>query len=479
MINQQPGLTPQQLQQTYMVPWATALGASVATLQADGARSIVVLDLNEYARLVDAAGGLTTANRDVVEDAATYSATIWSGLKAAGVNFIPADISGLFTYVSQNPTAFGFTVQTVLGSNHACNATVPSGLLCTPAALVAPDAEQTHLWVDGVHLTTAGQAIETDYIYSLLTAPSEISLLAESAVQGGLARAATIQGQIDLSEQHRGPTRVNVWASAGASALSMKNAPDFPNASGTPFGGTVGTDYQLPNGVILGMAVTAGDQTQNFSTGGHYEQADQAVSLYAAYRTGPLWGNAVASYGLLQNHIARSVPLGAFTDQDSGNTNGLALALALRGGRDFTLGPVSTGPVVGLVVQHVHINGFTESGTSGVTALSFGGQSQDSFVGQLGWRATMALGKWQPFAEMEWNHDWAGRNRMITTTLTTIAAPSYSAAAAPTASDWASAAIGTAYRFNQQVMLRAGLSALFINPNMSSYGGEAGVNVSF
>ena len=53
-----------------------------------------------------------------------------------------------------------------------------------PGPLVAPNAEQTYLWSDPHHLTTAGQTIESDYMYSLITAPSQISLLAETAVSG-------------------------------------------------------------------------------------------------------------------------------------------------------------------------------------------------------------------------------------------------------------------------------------------------------
>ena len=52
MQTQQANLLPQQLNETYMKPFAATLATSVATLQADGARTIVVLNLNEYARLV-------------------------------------------------------------------------------------------------------------------------------------------------------------------------------------------------------------------------------------------------------------------------------------------------------------------------------------------------------------------------------------------------------------------------------------------
>ena len=258
-----PGFAPMP----YIQSLATALTSGIASLQSAGARDIVVLNVYAYAKLVGPNGSLTGANATVVNQAATYSAEVWSGLGAAGVNFVPADVEGVLRHVSQNPTTFGFTPATILASSPACGATV--GLVCAPSDLVSPNAQQTYLWGDPNHLSTAGQSIEADYIYSLLAAPSQVSLLSESAVQVGRARVATIQRQIDLSRQHRGPTGVNAWVSAGAGHLSFENLPHFPNASGIPFGGSMGADYQTPGGLILGMAVTAGSQTQGFSTGGH------------------------------------------------------------------------------------------------------------------------------------------------------------------------------------------------------------------
>ena len=326
----------------YIQSLATALTTSIAGLQAAGARDIVVLNVYAYAKLVGPGGSLTPANATVVNEAATYSAEVWSGLGAAGVNFVPADVEGALRYVSQNPTKFGFTTATVLASSPACGATV--GLVCAPSDLVSPNAQQTYLWGDPNHLSTAGQTIEADYIYSLLTAPSEISLLSESAVQVGRTRVATIQRQIDLSEQHRGPNSINAWVSAGAESLSFQNLPNYPNASGAPFGGSMGADYRTPGGVILGMAVTAGSQTQGFSTGGNFTQTGETLSLYAAYGIGPMWGNAIASYGQLQNRVARQVTLGLFTDQNNADAGGHTWALALQGGYDFHAGPVTIGP---------------------------------------------------------------------------------------------------------------------------------------
>ncbi|HTI80207.1 MAG TPA: autotransporter domain-containing protein [Acetobacteraceae bacterium] len=461
----------------YIQSLATALTTSIASLQAAGARNIIVLNVYAYAKLVGSNGSLTSADATVVNEAATYSAEVWSGLGAAGVNFIPADVEGVLRYVSQNPTSFGFTPATVLASSPACGTTV--GLVCAPAQLVSPDAQQTYLWGDANHLSTAGQTIEADYIYSLMTAPSEISLLSESAVQIGRSHVATIQRQIDLSQQHRGPNGINAWVSAGAESLSLQNLPHYPNASGTPFGGSMGVDYLTSGGVIVGLAVTGGSQALGFSTGGQFTQTGETLSLYAAYSMGPMWGNAIASYGLLQNRVARQVTLGVFTDQNNGNADGHALGLALRGGYDFHVGPVTIGPVLGAVLQQVRIGGFTETGTSGFTALAFGAQTQGSVVSQLGWRGSLDLGNWHPFAEMEWDHEWVNTNRSITAALTSIAAPSWSTAAAPIASNWATASVGVAYRVTPQVTVGVAGSAVFINPQASSYGGELGLNVAF
>ena len=133
----------------------------------------------------------------------------------------------------------------------------------------------------------------------------------------------------------------------------------------------------------------------------------------------------------------------------------------------------------GVVLQQVRVAGFTETGASGLTALSFGAQTHGSAVSQIGWRGSLDAGDWQPFADVEWNHELAGKNRTITTSLTSIAAPSWSTAAAPVASNWATAAVCVSYKLSPQVIVGAAASAMFANPRTTSYGGELGLNVSF
>jgi outer membrane lipase/esterase len=463
---------------SYLSESAEALATQVAALQAAGARTIMVPNSFRYAALAGLGGDIDPSNAASYATLVQYGAERWSALTAAGVHYIPADLDSVFRFVVQNPTSFGFTASSVL----AVNAPVyndPSPYNTAILAILTPEQQQDYLFIDGKHLTTAGQTIEADYEYSLLVAPSQISLLAESVVQGGWARAATIQGQIEASARHRGARGINVWSSAGAYNMRVRNAPGFASDSGNPFGGSVGLDYLTSNGVIVGMALTAGSQRQEFSTGGYFDQVDEAPSLYVAYMGGPVWGNAVATYGLLQDNISRPVQLGIFTDLNSADTTGQSLALALRGGRDVRLGRLTTGPVAGLVMQEARVYGFTETGTSGVTALSFGRQTRESFVSQLGWRLLMDLGDFQPFTEMTWNHEFAGKDRTVTASLTSVAAPSYTMAAVPVVSDWATLSLGAYYQLSPQVVLRGGASSMFINPRMTTCGGEFGLNVSF
>ena len=86
----------------YLSIQAQSLIGGITRLQAAGARTIVVLDVYAKSKLVDANGGLSPANLAVVKQATAYSAEVWSGLKAAGVNFIPVDIENALTYACKS-----------------------------------------------------------------------------------------------------------------------------------------------------------------------------------------------------------------------------------------------------------------------------------------------------------------------------------------------------------------------------------------
>ena len=123
--------------------------------------------------------------------------------------------------------------------------------------LQSANATQTYLFMDGIHLTQAGQTIIADYYYSLLTAPSQISFLAQSTIETTFGMIYGIQQQIDVSQ--RQPAGWNVWTNGDLSYLQINNSsPGFPNDPGIPVSGSVGVDYHWANGWLVGGALTGG-----------------------------------------------------------------------------------------------------------------------------------------------------------------------------------------------------------------------------
>jgi outer membrane lipase/esterase len=100
-------------------------------------------------------------------------------------------------------------------------------------------------------------------------------------------------------------------------------------------------------------------------------------------------------------------------------------------------------------------------------------------VTQLGWRGSVELGDWKPFAEATWNHEWNDDNRTVTTTLTSVSAPSYTTSATPVHSDWGNATIGAPYRISPGIILWGAFSEAFGNSEIVNYGGELGLRISF
>lgn len=460
------------LSDAQLAPESLALATSVRSLQNAGAKYLLVPNSFRYANLVSLGGEITdSTNATEYARLISYNTQRWNDLTATGVHYIPADLDSVFKYVARNPTKFGFTPVTALADPPLASAAV--------TAILTEEQQQTYLFIDGKHLTTAGQTIEADYEYSLLAAPGEVSLLAESAIQSGLSRTTTIQRQLELSDKNRGPKGINGWVAAGASYLSTDLNSNFPDASGNPFQGTFGADYRTQANFTVGGAMSVGTASQDFSAGGKYTQDTQALSAYAAYHNDRFWGDAVASYGLIQNEINRTVQLGRFADHNQGDADGHLVTFALRGGTDFKVSQFTTGPVVGAIFQEARIDGFTEHGTTGTTSLTFDSQTRASQISQLGWRGSMDLGAWKPFAEATWNHEWNNDDRTLETSLTSVSAPSYLSVAAPVASDWGVATLGASYKFNDKTAIWGSVSNSFGSAEITNYSGEIGLRVIF
>jgi outer membrane lipase/esterase len=461
----------------YLSDSANSLATAVAQLQAAGARFIIVPGQS-----------YSFPNNSALARSLFLQITqdTWSALSAAGVKFIPADINAFRLAIAANPAAFGFQFIDTAPGHFAC--TQPAGvitawaLLCSsnpnaPSHLTAPGADLTDLFADDQHFATAGQKIESDYFYNLIVAPSEISFLAENAVQARLSLVKGIQEQIDISQRERAPG-FNMWANGDLSTLDIKNSDQgFSGIQDPPASGTWGADYRWANGFLLGTAVTFGSRTPGFDLGGRFTQNEVAASGYGGYHSDTVWADLIATYGALHTDVNRIVPIGITFQPNTGRTSGANVSLAAEAGYDWVEGALTHGPVAGFILQHAYFDGFTESGS--FTSLSFAGQSRASAVSELGYHANLDLGIWRPFAQIGWNHEAASTDRMITASLTTVAAPSYSLPAVQLPKDWGSGTIGTTFKLMSGLTGLVSFSAQFGQSRVTSYGGRIGLNYAF
>ena len=475
--------------------------AQVSGLAAAGARFILVPDTVSANSPATGASSGFGYNANTVASRAYYDQTVWNTLAANGVRFIPADFNSIWNYVQLNPAPFGILVTN--WNSAACgNVGSPN---CTPANYVTPNADRTHFFADGPtsstgggHLSGAMQQVEADYYYSLVVAPSEISFLAEAPIQTRLGVVNTIQNQIPLS--YATPGTFHGWISGDVSWLKMtNNAAGFPNDPGTPLMSTAGFDYAITPDWLVGMAFSGLTTKQSFSLGGNFRQDEFAVSVYSAWRRSALWADAIVSWGTLHDTVNRQIPLGITTQSNQGTTDGTNVSLAGEIGYNFTntlgVAPVAGlsykaplaaplvlthGPVGGVILQQVYVNGYTETNPLGTpTALSFGSQTRNSAITELGYQASLKYGIWEPYAKVVWDHEWADLNRSVAASLTSIVAPSFSMPAVILGRDWATATVGTRVKLASDLTGYAAFVAEAAQANVTVYGGQLGINYAF
>jgi outer membrane lipase/esterase len=276
----------------------------------------------------------------------------------------------------------------------------------------------------------------------------------------------------------------------------------FPDDPGTPLATTAGFDYSITSNWLVGAAFSGLTTKQSFSLGGDYRQDEFAVSLYTAYRHNAFWADGIGTWGTLHDTVNRQIPLGVTMQSNQGSTNGSNVSFAGQVGYDFSASfgqapagaglsykaPVAAsapvvlthGPVVGIILQQVYVDGFTETNPSGApTALAFTSQTRNSAVAELGYQASLKFGIWEPYAKLTWDHELADLNRLVGASLTSIVAPGFSMPAVILGRDWAAGTVGTRVRLTSNVSGYAALSGQLGQGNATSYGGQVGLNGAF
>jgi outer membrane lipase/esterase len=437
----------------------------VQQLSSAGARYILVPNITSTTKTLAAAnaageGGVWTATW--ANSLAYYNQAVWNDIAAKGINFIPADFATVADYVLLNPARFGITNTNI--ATPACGAV--AAINCQTANLVSPNAMNTYFFADtNGHASSAVQKIQADYVYGLLVAPSQISLLANQASISQIAMNNAYLDQVGYSFRAGASKTLGAWALGGTQQVNMTSSQT--STSSTPYSGAAGIDYQYNENVLLGGFVGYGQAQSNYGSGGNFTQSGTTLGAYTGYKNDAIWANGMLTYNWLSNNVNRVTPVGITSFSNTSSVNGSNASAALQAGYNFDYNTIHHGPVLGYAYVNTSINGFTESGN--FNSLQFGSQNINSQVGSLGYQAQTKIGDWLPFVKAIYNSQLGNIDRNITTTLTTITAPSYTMPALGYGRNWTNLTAGIGYQIDPKTVLRASFTQQVALQSVTSY----------
>jgi outer membrane lipase/esterase len=442
-------MTPDQVQAGIQQAAATELGM-IKQLGDAGARYVMVFNLPNIGATPQAMAQGATASAQLTGLALTFNNTLNAGLAQTGVNIIPVNTFALLNEIIADPDRYGFTNVTqpaCTGSSFGC---LPAG---TPGATSTyqPGTENTYLFADGVHPTTAAHAMLAQYAESIITAPGAMSLLGEAPLQINESLNRSITNQATTSLANAPGNGLRVWASYGYARQRVDAQVNSPKSSNDANTLSVGADIHPSDALTAGLAFTAGQQKDDFAGGaGGFKLQDLLASGYVMWGWDQAYFGAIGSFGHLgYSDLHRNIPIGPTVRHESGSTSGYHIAFALTGGWWINFGNWRTGPYADLSWQHAHVDGYSEDG-SDATAMTFGRQDRHALIGTLGWQLTGNLqtgsASLHPFARVAWNHDGDADPRDVSAGLVsmpgTFALPGFTPD-----KNWGSVGVGLAVDF--------------------------------
>lgn len=191
----------------------------------------------------------------------------------------------------------------------------------------------------------------------------------------------------------------------------------------TIFGVTGGADYRFSKKLVAGLATSYSNADGNFRNGGNFSTNSYGGLLFASYLpTERTFIQVTGGYTHNNYLIGRIATIGGvFANPLSGiassSSNGNAFSTGLLTGYDHPIGRFTIGPRVGVNYSNTHIDGYTETGLTGIE-LKYNDQWINSLQSIVGFQGSAAfstsLGVLVPQFNADYIHEFANSQRLIT-----------------------------------------------------------------
>jgi outer membrane lipase/esterase len=451
----------------------------IGALQAAGAKNIVVFNLPNIGLTPEALAQGASAASSLTGLSVIYNSQLNAGLGHLGKGIIPVNAFALLNQVVANPGAYGFTNVTTpacgAGSSSVQCGPQGSGLPYTYAA----GTNQSYLFADGVHPTTAADVMLSQVVLSELAAPQQISLLQEAPLAAVTTQTAVVRNQM-MADTFGSTTRA--FADLSYSNQHFDQRAGAPRTSSNNVDLTVGADVHATDNISAGAALGIGEHTADVTGGGGYKLQALTGLGYVTWHSGGAYAGVYGDFGQASyTNVNRVFMIGDARTNESGKVDGSYVGLGLHGGYWFDMGTVKTGPFANVEYQHIRIDGYSENGND-ATAMWFGSQARNALISTLGWRLQGTLHTQgmavTPYVELGWNHDSRAGTDMVTAGLNSMNG-SFDMAGFTPDKNWGSVNAGLSAQISSNLSAWVAFNSHFADHSQSMNGFNLGVKYGF
>ncbi|CAI1107506.1 autotransporter outer membrane beta-barrel domain-containing protein [Serratia proteamaculans] len=318
-------------------------------------------------------------------------------------NIVRVDVNKLFSEAIANPAQFGFTNT----AGMAC----PPGVSSAVCSSATPgfDSSQSYLFADHFHPSPQAHQLIADYIQAVLDGPAQVVALNQATAAMARDSRATLDSRFQQLRNGDNPQgALGVFGGYAGQHYDYSSNLAAGDGNATTHNLTVGVDYQLTDGWLIGALISGSNDDQHPSS--RYDYKARGL-LFSAFTTLDVfehgWVNADLHYATMDyDDIRRSIQLGALNRTETGSTDGKQWGARVTAGYDFPVTSyLTTGPMAQFAWDYSNVSGYSEDGNDS-TAMRFNDQTYHSQIGALGWRLDSNFGLFNPYAEVSYQHQF-------------------------------------------------------------------------
>ncbi|MDC9580544.1 SGNH/GDSL hydrolase family protein [Xenorhabdus sp. PR6a] len=387
-----------------------------------------------------------------------YNEEIDKQISQGNGNIMRADINGLLKEVIENPLIYGF--QNTLG--YSC----PYGESAAECSSDDPDFVRKFLFSDNFHPNPLAHEIEGQYMTSIFIAPTQVMALAQANRAPVKSALSSLDGHLQQL-RNGGNEQGKIGVFGGYSGSQNKTF-------------TLGGDYQLIDNLLLGAMYSnyTDERTPaaNFTYEGHGHVLT-AYSLWNYYNNGWLSGDFHYSRTNYDT-LTRNIQLGEATRRETGATTGKQWGARITAGWDIPVTRyLTTSPIVQYAWDKGEVDGYRESGNSS-SSMHFADQDYTSKVGTLGWRVDTKLGRFNPYASVQFNHQFGDTSSKLSGAINS-SKKTFEMESGKQSTNWRQYTLGMNANFTNNVRGFAAVTRNDGNTQDPTYNFSLGINASF